>query len=89
MRSAIHLTGRFRRRAASAASAYSRYMNVLVPNPPPTSGVITRTLSGLTFSTWFASVSRRLWTPWLEMASVKISAASSKLATTPRVSISW
>ena len=37
MRSATHLTGRPRRRAASAASAYSRYMKLLVPKPPPTS----------------------------------------------------
>ena len=66
-----------RLRAASAASAYSRYMKLLVPKPPPTSGVITRTFAGSTFSTWFASVSRKPWTPWLEIVRVKLSAAAS------------
>ena len=75
VRSLVHLTGRPSRSAASAQSGYSRKVKILVPKPPPTSGVITRMRAGSTPSTNLAIVSRMAWTPWLH--TVRVHAAPS------------
>ena len=44
-RVSVHFTGRPSVWAALAATAYSTYMSILAPKPPPTAGAITRTCS--------------------------------------------
>ena len=46
-RVSVHFTGRPSSCAAFTATAYSAYMPVLAPKPPPTAGAITRTCSGV------------------------------------------
>ena len=42
-RSSVHLTGRPRRRERATTSISSAYTSHFDPNPPPTSGAMTRT----------------------------------------------
>ncbi len=45
--------------------------NSLVPNPPPTSGQITRIFSSGIFRIMPPMISRRRWLPWLPIVSVR------------------
>ena len=59
-RSAVHLTGRPSAREAQVTTHSSGYTKILEPNPPPTSGEMTRSLcSGIPRTN--AAISRR-WT---------------------------
>ena len=70
--------------AATAQSGYSRYMKILVPNPPPTSGVTTRMRWGSTFRMCLARISRMSWLPWLPRVRVQRFVDASNSATQAR-----
>ena len=87
LRSAHHLTGRFRCRAAKATAASSGYRPVFMPKPPPTSPTTTRTFSLGIFSRSCATVSRAPEGICVLIRSVRRSLASSYVASTARGSI--
>ena len=84
MRSAAQRTGRCKCSAATAQSGYSRYMKILVPNPPPTSGVTTRMRWGSTFRMCLARILRMSWLPWLPRVRVQRFVDASNSATQAR-----
>ena len=85
-RSSTHTTGRPRARAASATATSSGCIGIFCPNPPPTSGTITRIRpSGIPVAS--ASRRRRRCGHWVEAQKVSSPRAASKLAAQPRVSM--
>ena len=81
IRVATHLSGRPSRRASHGMSTSSRYGPPLTPNPPPTSGAMTRTRAGIRPSSR-ATSSRIRWGTCVEDQIV--SASSAQRAATPR-----
>ena len=72
-RSLVHFTGRPSLRAAAATRISSGYTDALPPNPPPTSGAITRTLlAGRSSAS--ARASRTMPGIWVVECSVRLPA---------------
>ena len=86
MRSAVHLTGRPSRRAATRSSGYSGYTPPRAPKPPPVSGTTTRRRSGSIPIMW-TSTARMPWADWHPTRSVQRDAAGSYSATADRGSM--
>ena len=85
-RSSVHFTGRPRSIAAIAATIASDGGLPFVPNAPPTSGTITRIVSGERPRMWASWASGR-WVSWAEHQTVRRPASRSSRATAPRASI--
>ena len=86
LRSPIHFTGRPSLTAATQARTSSEYTRSLEPNPPPTSGAITRTFcSGM--PTMIPRKILRKWGTWVDDHTVSCLPNGVYSATTPRVSM--